>query len=500
MTARLGAQLLALAGLGLSGVPCAGVAVLTRSYDNERTGANTAESTLTPALVAARGLQLQKSLMIPDDPRIEAQPLYVPGIKMRDGKEHDVIIVASMGNHVYAFDAQKPSGSDLLWETSLGSPFTPPATQNPGPPPHRETAIDSWGINISWGVLSTPVIDRDAGLIYAVNWVAVGGKRVLTLHRLRLADGKETSRPQAGLPIVATMHDPLGQPLRDARDQPLELHPDQKQRAALLLVPLSGPNKTLFVAVSGVEIKSRQVRGNSGLAFRRCGRSSASFSPTGAGGESNGVLGCTSTSAPGAVCRCMRSIDSSCSFGGWNPCTGAAENRRAAPRSCRRRLLESSLRSKRERTRNGWNASSSTGPNPRSSNASSKAWKVCRSIWRRTPCASSRLRAPKSGMRFPTTAVAARRAIMTASWRICTRRVTAPSNLYHILLLREIGVDDQRLRAIATRGLRSFDIKSSFVEVGLLPASALKDPAVDAAVAGARAAANARTDPGAKSE
>jgi hypothetical protein len=69
------------------------------------------------------------------------------------------------------------------------------------------------------------------------------------------------------------------------------------------------------------------------------------------------------------------------------------------------------------------------------------------------------------------------------------KKSDALSNLYHILLLREIGVDDQRLHALATRGLRSFDIKSSFVEVSLLPASALKDPAVDAALAAARLAA-----------
>jgi ApeA N-terminal domain 1 len=74
------------------------------------------------------------------------------------------------------------------------------------------------------------------------------------------------------------------------------------------------------------------------------------------------------------------------------------------------------------------------------------------------------------------------------------KKSDALSNLYHILLLREIGVDDQRLHALATRGLRSFDIKSSFVEVGLLPASALKDPAVDAAVAAARAAVNPKAE------
>jgi hypothetical protein len=80
------------------------------------------------------------------------------------------------------------------------------------------------------------------------------------------------------------------------------------------------------------------------------------------------------------------------------------------------------------------------------------------------------------------------------------KKSDALSNLYHFLLLREIGVDDERLRWIATRGLRSSQIKFSFVEVGLLPASALKDPAVDAAVAATRVAAKAKADPGATGE
>jgi hypothetical protein len=69
------------------------------------------------------------------------------------------------------------------------------------------------------------------------------------------------------------------------------------------------------------------------------------------------------------------------------------------------------------------------------------------------------------------------------------KKSEALSNLYHILLLREIGIDDERLRAIANRGARSYGIKSSFVDVGLLPPSALKDPAAEAAIAATRAAA-----------
>ena len=83
----------------------AGTPVLTRSYDNGRTGANTSETVLTPAVVS-NGLKKLFSLQLNgDDPRIEAQPLYVPGITMSDGKTHDVVYVFSMANNVWAFDA-----------------------------------------------------------------------------------------------------------------------------------------------------------------------------------------------------------------------------------------------------------------------------------------------------------------------------------------------------------------------------------------------------------
>jgi hypothetical protein len=139
--------------------------VVTRSYDNGRTGADLTETLLTPQLVASKGLKRSKSLIIDDDPRIEAQPLYVPNLAMSDGKTHNVIFVASMGNHVFAFDADAPQGHDLLWKTSLGEPFNPPEVQEP-PTAHRKTTIDLFGINILWGILSTPVIDIDTKTMY----------------------------------------------------------------------------------------------------------------------------------------------------------------------------------------------------------------------------------------------------------------------------------------------------------------------------------------------
>jgi len=209
--------------------------VVTRSYNNGRTGANTTETVLTPALIASKGLHRVRSFTIPDDPRIEAQPLYVPGMTMPDGKPHDVVFVASMGNHVWAFDVNG-NGS---WKTpQLGTPFKPPAK-----PGHPGNSIDSAGINILWGILSTPVIDLDNHRMYLVNWMVQNdGKPALFAHQVDLSTMQEVGQPQR---IEASVVNEQG--------ATVSLKPDQKQRAALLLVPLRGANKTLFIATTGGE-------------------------------------------------------------------------------------------------------------------------------------------------------------------------------------------------------------------------------------------------------
>jgi hypothetical protein len=212
--------------------------VVTRSYDNGRTGANTSETILTPALITSKGLQRVRSFPIPDDPRIEAQPLYVPGLTMPDGRVHDVLFAASMGNRVWAFDVD----GNGTWNTpQLGVPYNPPVTSKPDQ--HRSTGIDGAGINILWGILSTPVIDLDAKEMYLVNWmVQSNGRPALFAHRININTMQEVGQPK---PIQASVVDEQG--------VTVSLHADQKQRAALLLVPLRGANKTLFIATTGGE-------------------------------------------------------------------------------------------------------------------------------------------------------------------------------------------------------------------------------------------------------
>lgn len=59
---------------GLAATADAHEAVLTRSYDNARTGANTHEKSFTPASISTDGLKKAFSLKLEgDDPRVEAQ-------------------------------------------------------------------------------------------------------------------------------------------------------------------------------------------------------------------------------------------------------------------------------------------------------------------------------------------------------------------------------------------------------------------------------------------
>jgi outer membrane protein assembly factor BamB len=210
-------------------------AVLTRSYDNGRTGTNTDEHSLTPAAIKGRGLRKGFSLKLEgDDPNVEAQPLYMPDVQMADGTTHDVIYLFSMSDNVWAFDADT---GRPLWPhpVFLGKPFVP--------------APSVYHINRSFGILSTPVIDRETGTIYAVNWIVdANGNRQLRVNALGLKDGKPPPGKQQPLPIEASV--------TNASGQKIALSQVQKQRAALLLVPLgakSSPqiHKMLYVATTG---------------------------------------------------------------------------------------------------------------------------------------------------------------------------------------------------------------------------------------------------------
>ena len=62
--------------------------ITTHSYNLARTGATDDETALSATAVRTRGIVKLFSMAIPDDPRLEAQPLAVGGVGMALSSQH----------------------------------------------------------------------------------------------------------------------------------------------------------------------------------------------------------------------------------------------------------------------------------------------------------------------------------------------------------------------------------------------------------------------------
>jgi hypothetical protein len=143
------ALVFSLSALGQVNVP-------ERSYNPNRTGANTAETILTPANVNSNANQFHKQFVMRVDGKIEGAPLYASKVQIA-GATHNVIYVATMHNTVFAFDADTGAQLSARW---LGTPVSGPDLNHLKP-----TTVHS-----EWGILSTPVIDLATGTLYVVRW------------------------------------------------------------------------------------------------------------------------------------------------------------------------------------------------------------------------------------------------------------------------------------------------------------------------------------------
>lgn len=134
------------------------VNVLTQHNNNARTGANLNETTLNTSNVNAA--QFGKLYERQVDGQMYAQPLYVSGLLMPDGIRHNVVLIATMHDTVYLFDADNPLLAEPLWARSVGNSIALP-DDNIGPPGYRDIIVEV-------GVVSTPVIDPASNVVYVV--------------------------------------------------------------------------------------------------------------------------------------------------------------------------------------------------------------------------------------------------------------------------------------------------------------------------------------------
>jgi outer membrane protein assembly factor BamB len=204
--------------------------MLTHHADNTRLGAVLNETTLTTTSVSSG--RFGKLWTLYADGQIVAQPLYVSRLKIDTSGNgnatpvqgaFNTVVIATMHNTVYAYDADKeargPEGRTVpLWATWLGQP-------RPG-----GKDIDMWSTNDpEWGIVSTPVINSEKTTLFVVAWHDDGqdGRRY-KLHALNLQNGRHRLPPVV---VGVSTNDPSN----PCRPQSTFNPCTHKQRAGLLL-------------------------------------------------------------------------------------------------------------------------------------------------------------------------------------------------------------------------------------------------------------------------
>jgi hypothetical protein len=173
--------------------------VLMQHNDIERTGQNTSETILNTTNVTVN--QFGKLFALPVTGQVYAQPLYVPGVNI-GGVVHNVVIVATEADLVYAFDADSNTGANAkpLWMASMVD-----AAHGAGPnegPLTESVTIGCTDLQPQIGITSTPVIDPTTHTIYveAKSVVSTNVTYIHRLHALSIINGAEV----APGPVVIT--------------------------------------------------------------------------------------------------------------------------------------------------------------------------------------------------------------------------------------------------------------------------------------------------------
>ncbi len=198
--------LLSLLGLFFFLLPAAGpaqVSMTTWQVNNQHTGNNASETTLTPANVSATGnfVQLFQHPLndaTNEDGQSMGQPLVLAGVSI-NGTTHNVVYVGTEHGRLYAFDADTAS-STLGTTNPLWEDYLVPSTDAP----FLQSDTSSPDIGPELAMTSTPVIDPTTGTLYALVKTRRATDNPVTYHQYIYAINAATGAYTVGPVEIVT--------------------------------------------------------------------------------------------------------------------------------------------------------------------------------------------------------------------------------------------------------------------------------------------------------
>jgi hypothetical protein len=172
------------------------VAVLTQHNDPSRTGAN-----LNELLLATNNVNTNQFGLLytrPVDDQVYAQPLIATNVNLPGLGTHNLLIVATVNDSLYAFDADDPTVAGPYWQSSfLGPNVVPPSSLD-----ILGTPCGSFfNISGNFGIVGTPVIDPATSTMYVLaRTKEYGTNFVQRLHALDITSGAERTNS----PVIIT--------------------------------------------------------------------------------------------------------------------------------------------------------------------------------------------------------------------------------------------------------------------------------------------------------
>lgn len=162
--------------------------VFTYQNDNQRTGQNNSEITLSPANV--NHVTFGKLFSYPLDGYVRNQPLYMANVLIPSQGYHNLVFVADEHNSVFAFDADGLQ-TNPIWQVS----FNDPANGITTIPSSAFSSFCKYCTQPEFGITATPVIDPSTNTIYIVSRTQQVANSVTTyfqqLHALDVTTGDE---------------------------------------------------------------------------------------------------------------------------------------------------------------------------------------------------------------------------------------------------------------------------------------------------------------------